>query len=41
MADATMRQKAVGLSFGLLLWATSAWIIFSAFVGGNHLPTRG
>ena len=41
MADAAMRQKVVGLSFGLLLWATCAWIVFSASVGGNHLSSRG
>jgi hypothetical protein len=41
MADSGMRQKVVGLSFGLLLWATCGWIVFSAFVGGNHLPSRG
>jgi hypothetical protein len=35
MADAGMRQKAVGLSFGVLLWATSAWIVFSALTGGR------
>jgi hypothetical protein len=26
IADAVLRQKAVSISFGLLLWATSAWI---------------
>jgi hypothetical protein len=26
VADARLRQKVVGLSFGLLLWATVAWI---------------
>jgi hypothetical protein len=26
MADSNLRQKVVGLSFGLLLWATAAWI---------------
>jgi hypothetical protein len=41
MADAAMRQKAVGLSFGLLLWSTCAWIVVSAFVGGNQLASHG
>jgi hypothetical protein len=41
MADSGMRQKVVGLSFGLLLWATSAWIIFSELTGGNHLSSSG
>jgi hypothetical protein len=41
MADGAMRQKVVGLSFGLLLWATCAWIVFSASLSGNHLPSRG
>ena len=26
MGDSVLRQKVVGLSFGLLLWATAAWI---------------
>jgi hypothetical protein len=26
MTDAVLRQKVVGLSFGILLWATAAWI---------------
>jgi hypothetical protein len=26
VADASLRQKVVGISFGLLLWATAAWI---------------
>ncbi len=26
--DLALRQKIVGLSFGLVLWATSAWIVF-------------
>jgi hypothetical protein len=41
IADATMRQKAVGLSFGLVLWATAAWIVFFALAGGNRLVSRG
>ena len=28
-------------SFGLLLWATCAWIVFSAAVSSNYLPSRG
>jgi hypothetical protein len=41
MADTAMRQRMVGLSFGLLLWATSGWIIFSALTGGNRLGRSG
>jgi hypothetical protein len=41
MADAAMRQKVVGLSFGLLLWATCLWIVFSASVSSSYLPSRG
>jgi hypothetical protein len=26
MTDAALRQKVVGISFGVLLWATAAWI---------------
>jgi len=33
--DAALRQKIVGLSFGLLLWATSAWIVW---LGLSALP---
>jgi len=33
--DAALRQKVVGLSFGLLLWATSAWIVW---LGLSALP---
>jgi hypothetical protein len=38
MADAALRQKIVGLSFGLLLWATGAWIVF---VGLTAAPKVG
>jgi hypothetical protein len=38
MADAGLRQKVVGLSFGLLLWATAAWI---AWVGLSATPKIG
>jgi hypothetical protein len=38
MADASLRQKVVGLSFGLLLWATAAWI---AWVGLSTAPRIG
>lgn len=38
MADASLRQKVVGLSFGLLLWATAAWI---AWVGLSATPKVG
>jgi hypothetical protein len=41
IADAAVRQKAVGLSFGLVLWATAAWIVFFALAGGNRLVSRG
>jgi hypothetical protein len=34
IADAVLRQKAVSISFGLLLWATSAWI---AWKGLSHM----
>jgi hypothetical protein len=29
-ADSGLRQKVVGLSFGLVLWATAAWLILAA-----------
>jgi hypothetical protein len=35
IADDGLRQKVVGISFGLLLWATAAWI---AWVGLSALP---
>lgn len=35
MADASLRQKVVGLSFGLLLWTTAAWI---AWIGLSAAP---
>jgi hypothetical protein len=35
MADAGLRQKVVGIFFGLLLWATAAWI---AWVGLSTAP---
>lgn len=38
MDDAGLRQKVVGLSFGLLLWATAAWIVF---VGLTAAPKVG
>ena len=38
MADAGLRQKVVGLSFGLLLWATAAWI---AWIGLSATPKIG
>jgi hypothetical protein len=38
MADAGLRQKVVGLSFGLMLWATAAWI---ACVGLSATPKIG
>lgn len=28
VADAVLRQKVVGISFGLLLWATAAWTVW-------------
>ncbi len=31
MGDSVLRQKVVGLSFGLLLWATAAWITWQGF----------
>jgi hypothetical protein len=31
IADAGLRQKIVGLSFGMLLWATAAWIVLLGF----------
>jgi hypothetical protein len=33
LADDRLRQKVVGLSFGLLLWATAACIAWTALVG--------
>jgi hypothetical protein len=38
MADAGLRQKVVGLSFGGLLWATAAWIVT---VGLSATPKIG
>jgi hypothetical protein len=35
VAEAKLRQKIVGLSFGLLLWGTSAWIVW---LGLSALP---
>jgi len=35
VADAVLRQKVVGLSFGLLLWATAAWV---AWKGLSAVP---
>jgi hypothetical protein len=35
IADTGMRQKVVGLSFGVLLWATCLWIVFSASVSSS------
>jgi hypothetical protein len=29
MADSVLRQKVVGISFGLLLWATAAWMAWT------------
>jgi hypothetical protein len=34
-ADNDGRQKVVGLSFGLLLWATSAWTVGSALISNS------
>lgn len=44
MSDAGLRQKVVGISFGLLLWATAAWITWTGFAAmprvlSNLLPT--
>jgi hypothetical protein len=44
MADAGLRQKVVGISFGLLLWATAAWITWTGLAAmprvlSNLLPT--
>jgi hypothetical protein len=38
MTDAVLRQKVVGISFGLLLWATAGWI---AWVGLAALRVAG
>ena len=38
MADAARRQKVVGLSFGLLLWATATWI---TCLGLSAVTARG
>jgi hypothetical protein len=38
MADAGLRQKVVGLSFGLMLWATAAWV---AWAGLSATPKIG
>ena len=44
MSDAGLRHKVVGISFGLLLWATAAWITWTGFAAmprvlSNLLPT--
>jgi hypothetical protein len=36
MADAGLRQKVVGISFGLVLWATAIWI---ALLGLSTAPS--
>jgi hypothetical protein len=42
VANAELRQKVVGLSFGLLLWATASWISWVGIAGVprivSHLP---
>jgi hypothetical protein len=34
--DANLRQKVVGISFGLLLWTTAAWITWMGLAATSH-----
>jgi hypothetical protein len=40
VADAGLRQKVVGLSFGLMLWATAAWILCQGFYAMQPVVSR-
>jgi hypothetical protein len=35
--DASLRQKVVGISFGLLLWTTAAWITWMGLAATSHV----
>lgn len=37
MDDASLRQKVVGISFGLLLWTTAAWITWVGLSAAPHI----
>jgi len=37
--DAVLRQKAVSISFGLLLWATTAWIAWKGHAGLRQIES--
>ncbi len=37
MDDAGLRQKVVGISFGLLLWTTAAWITWVGLAAAPHV----
>ncbi len=37
MDDASLRQKVVGISFGLLLWTTAAWITWAGLSATPHV----
>jgi hypothetical protein len=37
MDDAGIRQKVVGISFGLLLWVTAAWITWLGLAATSHV----
>jgi hypothetical protein len=45
VADAVLRQAVVGLSFGLLLWATAAWVAWIGLSAARrvlrNLPPTG
>jgi hypothetical protein len=40
VADAGLRQKVVGLSFGSMLWATAAWIACQGFYAMHPVVSR-
>lgn len=37
MDDANLRQKVAGISFGLLLWTTAAWITWTGLAAAPHV----
>ncbi|MGA7560707.1 MAG: hypothetical protein WBV60_04685 [Terriglobales bacterium] len=39
VADAVFRQEVVSISFGLLLWATTAWIAWKGLVGLRQIAS--
>lgn len=40
LTDARLRQKVVGLSFGLMLWATAAWITYPALFAAQPIANH-